>query len=141
MRQLLLSLPFLLFAQSDPQVPISANQNSILQWDAPTLNADGSQLMDLSGYVVALSAPGVDLNQGTAPLSQIDVPEPQVTEQAIAPLIGTQADGIYQLWVRAYDDAGNLSAWSVPLLIRTDSIVPATPTGLRIKITVIVEVQ
>jgi len=141
MRNLLFALPFFFLAETGPQLPVPANPQSVLQWDAPATNADGTPLLDLAGYVVALSLPGVDLNQGSAPLIQVDVTEATITEQAIAPLVVAQPEGIYQLWVRAYDDAQNLGAWSDPLLIQIDAARPSVPTGLRIKVTVIVEVQ
>lgn len=141
MRGLLFALPFLLLSETGPQLPVAANPKAILEWDAPITNVDGTPLLDLAGYIVALSLPGVDLNQGTSALTQLEVPEAATTEQAIAPLVAGRPEGIYQLWVRAYDDAGNLSAWSTPLLIQIDAVTPASPTGLKLKVTVIVEVQ
>lgn len=135
LRHFALALPLLLLAADSPPVP--ANPGAILQWSAVVTNADGTPCTDLGGYVVAISDPTVDLAAGGTALQQIQCTVP---EQAIAPLVSTRPAGLYRLWVRAYDLAANVSAWSDPLLVILDPVAPGRPGGLKVKVTVVVEV-
>jgi hypothetical protein len=141
LKHLALAIPLLFLAADGPQLPTPANPSAILQWDAPTTNADGTACTDLGGYVVAISDATVDLSAGGTPLAQVQVADPALTQQAIAPLVSGRAAGLYRLWVRAHDLAGNVSTWSEPFLVLLDPIGPQRPGNLRMKITVIVEVQ
>lgn len=134
----LIALLFLGQAGPNPQpVPPTA----VLAWDAPTTNADGTPLTDLAGFVVAISAAAEDLNTGGVQLARVKVEDPVLLEQALTPLVEGLQPNTYQLWVLAYDESGNKSEWSQPLLLYLDRNVPGAPGGLRIKITVIVEVN
>lgn len=141
MKTLAYVLPLLFLSETGPQLPTPANPSAVLEWTAPTTNADGTPCTDLGGYVVAISDATVDIAAGGAALAQVQVTDPALTTQAIAPLVSGRAAGLYRLWAQAYDLAGNKSAWSDPLLVTLDPIAPQRPSGLKMKITVIVEVQ
>ena len=136
MKHLILLLPLFLLGQSSAPEPVQAS--SMVLWDAPALNTDGTPCTDLAGYVVALSAADVDLSAGGAPTAQIQVVG-AVTQQALEPMVTGLPPGPYKLWVQAYDGSGQKSAWAVPLDVVLDANVPGAPLNLRIKITVIVE--
>lgn len=140
MRAWIFLWPLLLLAETGPQLPTPANPGAVIQWDAVALNADGTPCTDLGGYVVALSDATVDLAVGGVPLAQVQIGSPSLTSQALAPLVSGRAAGLYRLWGQAYDLAGNKSAWSDPLLVALDPVAPARPGGLKVKVTVIVEV-
>jgi hypothetical protein len=138
---ILLVLPLLLLGADGPVAPTPANPTAILQWDAPTTNADGTPCTDLAGYVIALSDATMDLATSGPPLCEVRQSQPQVTTQSLAPLVSGRAAGVYRLWVRAFDAAGNESVWSDPFLVEIDPTAPAKPGGLRVTVTVTVEVR
>ena len=81
-----------------------------------TLGSGELQLLDAAGAVVGgTSCPALPPTQG------LD----------ILPLMQGRKPGDYQLRVRVYDMAGNVSDWSVPLALRVDGGRPAPPTNLR----------
>lgn len=141
MRSLIFLWPLLLLAETGPMLPTPATPAAVLQWDAPATNADGTPCTDLGGYVVAISEAAADLNAAGALLAQVQVKDPTLMQQALAPLVAGRTAGLYRLWAQAYDVAGNKSAWSDPLLVLLDPVGPQKPGGLRMKVTVIVEVQ
>jgi hypothetical protein len=114
-----------------------AGQRSILDWDAPTTNADGTPCDDLAGFRAAISLPDVDLNATTtplpAPIATVDVPGAAVSEVALTGLLTGLAKGNYRLWVLAYDDVGNESEWSEPLPIFYDPVKPGRPVSQAIR--------
>lgn len=132
----LLSLPFLVAADAPSQLGSTGR----VGWTAPTTNADGTPCTDLAGYVLAVTSPAVDLATGGTPLATLDVPGAATTEVAVTPLFAGRSVGQYRLWVRAKDLTGNPSAWSAPLLVSYDGVAPGVPSGLKITVTVVVEV-
>jgi len=137
-----LALWFLmLLAEEGPVLPVPMTPTSVLVWDAPTTNVDGTPCDDLAGYVVAISGATVDLNAGGSLLAQVQVPDPLMTQQSVTPLASQRAPGLYRLWVLAYDTAGNKSTWT-PLLVQgPDGVAPGPVGGPRIRVSVIVEVR
>lgn len=135
-----LALPLLILLLAADSPPVPANPSATLQWDAPTLNADGTPCTDLAGYVIALSDATVDLAAGGVALCEVHASSPAVTQQSLVPLMTGRAAGVYRLWVRSFDRAQNLSVWSDPLLVDVDAAAPGKSGNLRIKVTVIVEV-
>jgi len=122
--------------------PTSIKQTSILGWDHDCLDIEGNQ-ETISGFEVAISADGVDLNAGGSTFESLQVPYPctectndpapgcLTCEWPIQQLLGGLAPGTYRLWVRAFDWEANVSDWSDPLTVQFDSKRPRKPTGLR----------
>jgi len=122
-------------------VPTSVKQTSVLAWDHDCLDIWGNQ-ETISGFEVAISADGDDLNAGGAFTSlQVPYPCPQCINNAtpgcltcewpIQQLLQNRGPGTYRLWVRAFDWEANVSEWSDPLTIQFDLGRPRKPTGLR----------
>lgn len=128
------------FAQQEP-MPVSPT-NSGLEWIPVTKSADGSDADDIDHYVVGVSAIDQDLNSGGSVLAYVDAGcDGSSCRSALKDLLAAVPDGAMRLWVRAVDEAGNYSAWSEPLEVVTDRVEPAKPTGLKIVVTVTVEVK
>ncbi len=136
----LLIFPLLFLAADGPSLPVPINPASVIAWDAVTLNADGTPCDDLAGYVLALSDATVDLAAGGVSLHEVLAGSPGLTQEVVAQLVAGRVNGVYRVWCRAYDPAGNLSAWSEPLLVALDTVPPGKVQGMRVKVTVIVEV-
>jgi hypothetical protein len=125
--------------QDDPE---SITLASILIWDHDCLDIDGNQ-ETMSGFEVAITADGVDLNVGGTILESLQVPYPctqcvndtapgcLTCEQPLQQLLQGRGPGAYRLWVRAFDWESNVSDWSDPITKRFDSKKPRKPTGLR----------
>lgn len=122
--------------------PTSVKQSSVLSWDHDCLDIGGNQ-ETLSGFEVAISADGVDLNASGVALASIQVPYPCTQcimvvppgcvscEWPVQQLLMNRGPGTYRLWVRAFDWEANVSDWSDPLTVQFDSMKPRKPTGLR----------
>jgi len=110
-------------------------------WDPPTVNADGSPLTDLAGFVVVVTRDGEDPNTTGTAVAQLNVSDPAAT-QTIVDLTQLDPAIVYRAWVAAYDDAGNRSPFtSTASALRIDEYVPAAPANVRVLIKVIIEVQ
>ena len=103
----LLALLAALFAMAD--------NDRTLVWEAPTVNADGSELTDLAGYKVYRNGALVG---GTV-----------ATEYADNNLV----DGQYCYTVTAVDQSGNESVSSNEVCTVVDSMAPGAPGGLSFK--------
>lgn len=126
--------------------PVPVSSTSFVQWTEPTLNADGTALDDLEGYILGLSGITEDLReQETLIDAAVEIPV-----ESIADLGGNCTDGVceipiatlvegfplgqYSLWIRAYDTSQNLSVWGDPLaveLVEPDVVAPDAPTALN----------
>lgn len=113
--------------------PAVVGRNVTFEWAPPVENTDGTPLTDLGGYVLAIADPAVDLNGSGAPIETFIVADPAATEGMLAT---TVADGTYAFWVRAFDAAGNMSAWAGPVVTAVDSRGPKPPSNLRLKIVI-----
>jgi hypothetical protein len=105
-----------------PQV----SANCLLQWQAPTTNADGTPLTDLAKYRLYLSQ-----SKGLYGAPAADVIQP--TTQIECAKVGAVALGQYYAVTTAMDFAGNESARSneAPFEI-VDKLPPGAPGGLTI---------
>ncbi len=112
----------------------------VLTWDAPTENADGSELTDLDGFEVALSATDQDLRAGGTATDLQQVTDGNQVDFDLGPWREGR-DEVVSLWVRAYDLSGNRSAWSEPLTVHLDGIPPGVVVNLRLTLRVELEVN
>jgi hypothetical protein len=111
--------------------PPYAGVKSGLQWTAPTENEDGSALLDLDHYVVAISTE--DLAAGGTALATKEVTCGEPTCQTVlSDLVATLPDGTYKAWARTVDHAGNESVWSAPVEFQLDKTVPKPPVSIQI---------
>lgn len=124
------------FAQTVPTVSKTATYS----WTAPTTNEDGTPLIDLAGYVIAVSANGTDLRTGGTPLASQAVTDPAAVEVSATQLFASLPAGSYRAWVRAYDVAGNQGQWGEPFAFNLDPVSPGVPTGLKVVVKVEVTV-
>jgi hypothetical protein len=92
-----------------------------LNWAAPTQNTDGTALTDLTGYEVYYRMDG-DTTWVLATLTDAGV--------ATANISALRPNTNYQFAVKAYDDAGNRSAFSATGAVVTanDAIAPGKPS-------------
>lgn len=130
-------------SESQADIPVVGVTTNLL-WDHECKDIDGNVEI-LSRFDMAISDATVNLATGGVPLTVVAVPYPcpQCTTNtttlgttcnySIAQLLVGRLAGTYQLWVRAADSAGNISAWSVPLTVRYDKVPPKPPTGLKCK--------
>lgn len=100
-----------------------AAQTITFLWDAPTTNADGTPLTDLGGYEIAF---------GTSSRNYSDIRN----VGNVTTVTYSFENGTYYAAVRAYDLAGNRSAYSneVTFTVQTPTPTPtptATPTYSR----------
>lgn len=125
-------------AQVGLSAPISSTGWS-LSFDHSGLDSAG-QPETLATADVALSAAAVDLNlAGAVPLKMIMVPLKSGTNLApLNVLLSGQPAASYRLWVRAWDVAGNKSAWAGPALVTLDPIAPSLPINVKVTVTVTV---
>lgn len=109
-------------------------------WDPVTTDIQGSP-ETIRDAELGLWPVGVN-HQATTPLSVLSgLPGvPPVGGVPVNQLLSGRAAGTYQLAVRVYDTAGNVSAWSPTLSGVYDTTAPATPAGFRVIVTVNVEV-
>ena len=102
-------------------------QRTDVMWDAPTLNEDGTPCDDLVGYELAITSQEVpDLNTGGTVLQTIPMSQTQYTLGSL-----TLPDGPYRFWVRAVDEAGNVSDYSDYLDLELDQTKPGKPSRPR----------
>ena len=113
---------------ADAQAPappvVKKSVNSEIAWGAPQVNEDGTQLIDLQGYLVAVAGSNIDLRQpNTNPIRSIkyegetlpQCPDGDCVVRAGRLFAGLPENGEqYHVFVQAYDDAGNVSRWSNP---------------------------
>lgn len=135
MRKLLLALASLLLLTS-PAFAVS------LQWDAPTTNADGTPLTDLSFYTVykcnnsrptcKKGVAGTDYDQKSAPI----LAPTTSSDFSLVPPLDANSKSFF---VTATDKTGNESVESVVIcyhpgdlanLSCADTVAPSKPTGL-----------
>lgn len=109
------------------QVPGRMSLNSKVAWDCVTTDILGNPEV-IAQYEIGLFPLGADGN--TVPLRTALTPADPCTFQ-IRPLVEGVPDGQYDLRARAYDEAGNISLWSLPLSIDLDATPPAHPVNLR----------
>ena len=98
-----------------------------LQWDAPTTNADGSEVTDLAHYRIYRTA-----TSGT----YTGAPIAEITHENLSFDIQDHPNGVWFYTVTAIDADGNESERSNEV---SYNIAPGSPTNLRITITI--EVQ
>lgn len=114
---------------------LKAGQSAFLAWDPPSTNTDGTPCDDIAGYRAAISPPDADLN-GLGPFDDITmatIPDGATTEMQLTSFLAGRPAGDYRLWVLAYDDAGNESQWSDPLLITYDPTKPGKPVKVTVR--------
>jgi len=105
-------------AQSTNIVVDNGNASGV-GWNAPTTNEDGSPLDDLAGYKVYSSEGG-----STNVILQGDVLASPYLWGVYPFASGTTND----IFVTAYDNAGNESQPSESLILIVDSLAPSAPT-------------
>ena len=119
-------------AASSAAGPVRTIGTCVLQWDAPTTNADATPLTDLAKYRLYVgTAPGV--KKSATATAEILAPNP-------APAAGTTASwtcvgltgGQKYAVVTAVDQAGNESGESNEVPFVVDLIVPGAPASLRL---------
>ena len=112
---------------------VSAEAASVsLTWNAPTTNADGSQLRDLAGYRIYLgtsvpSCPGGSFHSVSSPTAA-----PGAGQTVSARVTALSADTTYFIRVTAVDTSGNESGCSSSAsgVARADfDVTPATSTS------------
>lgn len=114
--------------------PVKAN--SVLQYDHDGKDVAGASER-LKEAELALSGVTSDLNAGGVPVKTVKGPLAQGANEApLTALFQGQQPGMYRIWVRAVDEALNVSAWSAPLLVNYDLTAPTPVTGVRVKITI-----
>ena len=96
-----------------------------LEWDAPTTNADGSELTDLAGYRIYRSTTSGDYPSD--PLQEI------TDTSNVSFSLPNHPAGIFFYVVTAIDADGNESERSNEV---SYNIAPGSPTNLRITITI-----
>lgn len=93
-----------------------------LSWEAPTLNADGTQLTDLASYKIYRD----DNNNGTfSLLAGVAVPTQTYSDT-------TLTDGVFCYYVTAVDETGNESLPSNIACKTIDTILPGSPANLQV---------
>lgn len=134
-----LALGVLLLGQTTnpPAIPPYVTVNTVAKWDNVTADVRGSA-ETIGRYELALSLPGADLRTGAPMLGNVLPAGDGSLGTPLTTLFSGLAPGLYQLWVRAVDQAGNVSAWSDPLTLGWDTNAPRAPTNLRIEIKVTV---
>lgn len=140
MRVALLTMPLLLLGQVGPPLPVKyLTETNSFSWDPVTTDVTGAP-ETVAAYELAALAVGEDMNADLPP-----VPRARRETAATGYLgFGAQAliqglsPGPYRFQVRARDLAGNWGAWSVPLDLVLDNMLPASPKALRVKVTVTV---
>ena len=98
----------------------------VLTWDPVTVDVTGAP-ETVASYEVALSLPLVDLNTpGATPIALRNVAGTSLPATDFLPTVphGTTV----RAWVRAIDEAGNVSAWSEYLEVTVDLQPPAAPS-------------
>jgi hypothetical protein len=122
--------------------PVVLTEKAGLAWDAPTTNVDGTPLVDLDHYDVALAGAALDLNAGGDADAQASVEcMDQECKFALSAMRAALPDGVYRAWARAVDHAGNASTWAVaPREMEIDKTPPKVVLRLRIVADVTVEV-
>ena len=108
-----------------------ANGNSMLLWDAPTTNEDGTPLTDLAGYQLGIFAIDVTPGDpGVSPLGVLNV----VNTNAVVSSVTTLAlisEGRYRFAVLAVDTHNNKSLWSNVLDLDIKTRKPKSPGNVR----------
>lgn len=118
--------------------PTYITAETVARWDAVTSDVRGEP-ETIARYELSFSPVAVDLR--TAAPAQAPVvlqARDPVAGVLIAPLFAGAPPGVYNLYVRAVDAAGLISAWSAPIVVGWDTNAPRPPTGLRIEIRITV---
>jgi hypothetical protein len=121
-------------------VPVPLTAKTVALWEAPTLNEDGTPLIDLSHYDVALAAADAHLNTDDSPLAlkRVDAIS-STTEVQILELFGDEVlAGVQSLWAAAVDHNGNRGRWAGPVFLNFDAIAPGMLGNFRVEIQIIV---
>lgn len=139
---LLFLLVLLCFCFSGLLAPVDAQtvvvkRVPVVSWQAPTSNVDGSELDDLGGYELVVTAEGN--SPDAQPASSVRV-EARYTQYQGPELWAGLAPGRYQVHVRAFDLVGNLSDFAPPALVDTTDKPPAPPTLVTVQVKVVTEV-
>ncbi len=104
-----------------------AAENATIKWTAPTENTDGSQLTDLSHYIVSY---------GLDPVNYTDTSTTVNDTTLIRGLINGET---YYFSVQAVDTSGNISDYATPIsttIPDIDIISPGVPAELSIIINI-----
>lgn len=120
------------------ETPQKFTPNTAFTWKFDGTNTDGSACTDLDHFEVGLFLP--DDTLVTAQPAQICGPQ-----GAMQCELAFDWDGVsemaYVVKVRSVDEAGNMSPWSTDTAEGVfDKTVPSMPTGVKVKVTVIVEI-
>lgn len=119
-------------AQSTPSKPVGGKGKAT--WVSPTTDVEGNPETLASAELAITASTVTDFNVAGTPLRTIVGLDPDGTKgYVIAPLVAALPRGPYRVWVRVADDAGNLSAWSLPCDIVLDAAAPQKPTGVSCK--------
>lgn len=129
---IILSLGFFSVGVAQVVGLLRGNAETLIAWDAPTTNADGTALDDLAGFEVGVFA--VDADLATAvPLFIYVVSDPTTLHISVKDVLiaGSLEPGEYKYVVRAVDLYENLSDWSNAIDLDVDYLEPNPPENLR----------
>lgn len=133
----------LLFLGQQPQNQITKYESS---WDCVTQDVEGNP-KTVAFYEVAYAPPIVDirLQPQLAVMRKVPVSEAARPEDAcgysLTEWLKDIRQGTFNLYVRAYDAAGNVGDWSQPAVFSLDKIPPGQVRNVKVKVVIEIQTQ
>lgn len=106
---------------------------AVLGWDAVMTDTAGNAEV-IEKYEVGFALPPADLRTGATPILTVQIPGDKTDLALVDHLVAMEIPegASLRMWVRAYDEAGNVSEWSDMLEGVVDTKPPKKPGGCRI---------
>lgn len=126
-------------AQTVPPVLIGPKVQAIATWDRVTTDIDGNP-ETISGYELAIT-PDASMapDSPQAVLASLTTTATGYGGTDITPMFASLPPGPLYIFVRAKDEAGNLSGWSEPVELRYDPRPPQIPKNIRITLQITIK--